>query len=207
MASRLPIWCRWPRDATDSPARRRKGCCRRPAAPPFCRCCATWRSTPTGAAANSRSAMPCNWRKKKGIANVRMPNGAVVAAEVHWYEAHGIGKVNKGMAMKFVVCVSRKNCGDFSTDELTRGRRVFVDGGERQGEADAGEVFVLFGLCGLPGEVVGGVEARFFRGGHHGAFRWQGGGGLFAAPNVCLLAAGSPGAFERRAFMSCNSRE
>lgn len=34
-----------------------------------------------------------SWRKKKGIANVRLPNGDVVAAEVHWYEAHGIGKV------------------------------------------------------------------------------------------------------------------
>ncbi|MDP3031379.1 MAG: hypothetical protein Q8N33_04805 [Rhodocyclaceae bacterium] len=34
-----------------------------------------------------------SWRKKKGIANVRLLNGDVVAAEVHWYEAHGIGKV------------------------------------------------------------------------------------------------------------------
>ena len=34
-----------------------------------------------------------NWRKKKGIASVRLPNGDVVTAEVHWYEAHGIGKV------------------------------------------------------------------------------------------------------------------
>jgi hypothetical protein len=34
-----------------------------------------------------------NWRKKKGIANERLANGEVVAAEVHWYEAHGIGKV------------------------------------------------------------------------------------------------------------------
>jgi hypothetical protein len=34
-----------------------------------------------------------NWRKKKGIAHVRLPNGDIVAAEVHWYEAHGIGKV------------------------------------------------------------------------------------------------------------------
>ena len=34
-----------------------------------------------------------NWRKKKGIANVKLPNGDVATAEVHWYEAHGIGKV------------------------------------------------------------------------------------------------------------------
>ncbi len=34
-----------------------------------------------------------NWRKKKGIAQVRLPDGSTVLAEVHWYEAHGIGKV------------------------------------------------------------------------------------------------------------------
>lgn len=31
------------------------------------------------------------WRKRKGIAKVRLEDGAVVLAEVHWYEAHGIG--------------------------------------------------------------------------------------------------------------------
>jgi len=34
-----------------------------------------------------------NWRKKKGVANVMLPNGTTAMAEVHWYEAHGIGKV------------------------------------------------------------------------------------------------------------------
>ncbi len=34
-----------------------------------------------------------NWRKKKGIANIRLPGGSMARAEVHWYEAHGIGKV------------------------------------------------------------------------------------------------------------------
>lgn len=34
-----------------------------------------------------------SWRKKKGIAHVRLPDGVIVLAEVHWYEAHGIGKV------------------------------------------------------------------------------------------------------------------
>lgn len=33
------------------------------------------------------------WRKKKGIAIVRLPNGTEAMAELHWYEAHGIGKV------------------------------------------------------------------------------------------------------------------
>ncbi len=32
------------------------------------------------------------WRKLKGVATVRLPDGAIVTAEVHWYEAHGIGK-------------------------------------------------------------------------------------------------------------------
>ena len=34
-----------------------------------------------------------NWLKKKGIARVRLAGGAVLNAEIHWYEAHGIGKV------------------------------------------------------------------------------------------------------------------
>jgi hypothetical protein len=33
-----------------------------------------------------------NWRKMKGAGTVRLPNGRVVDAELHWYEAHGIGK-------------------------------------------------------------------------------------------------------------------
>jgi hypothetical protein len=32
------------------------------------------------------------WRKVKGIARIRLPNGHVRLAELHWYEAHGIGK-------------------------------------------------------------------------------------------------------------------
>ena len=32
------------------------------------------------------------WRKRKGIARVRLPDGAVRRVEVHWYEAHGIGR-------------------------------------------------------------------------------------------------------------------
>ena len=34
-----------------------------------------------------------NWRKKKGIASVRLCDGTMAKAEIHWYEAHGIGKV------------------------------------------------------------------------------------------------------------------
>ena len=32
------------------------------------------------------------WRKMKGIALIRLANGRVRRAELHWYEAHSIGK-------------------------------------------------------------------------------------------------------------------
>ncbi|MBI3281947.1 MAG: hypothetical protein HYZ57_19145 [Acidobacteria bacterium] len=32
------------------------------------------------------------WRKLKGVAMVRFPNGEVRPAEVHWHEAHGVGR-------------------------------------------------------------------------------------------------------------------
>ncbi len=32
------------------------------------------------------------WRKLKGVATVKLENGNIHTAEVHWYEAHGIGK-------------------------------------------------------------------------------------------------------------------
>ena len=32
------------------------------------------------------------WRKIKGIANVRLQSGSIRNAELHWYEAHGIGR-------------------------------------------------------------------------------------------------------------------
>jgi hypothetical protein len=32
------------------------------------------------------------WRKLKGVAEVRLSNGTIRLAEIHWYEAHGIGK-------------------------------------------------------------------------------------------------------------------
>jgi hypothetical protein len=33
-----------------------------------------------------------NWRKMKGIATVQLADGTICDAELHWYEAHGIGK-------------------------------------------------------------------------------------------------------------------
>ena len=32
------------------------------------------------------------WLKRKGIGQVRLPDGGIRRAEIHWYEAHGIGK-------------------------------------------------------------------------------------------------------------------
>ncbi|MGO9393976.1 MAG: hypothetical protein ACLP7A_05110 [Desulfobaccales bacterium] len=32
------------------------------------------------------------WRKLKGFAKVRLQNGHMRRAELHWHEAHGIGK-------------------------------------------------------------------------------------------------------------------
>ncbi len=33
-----------------------------------------------------------HWRKLKGIAMIQLGNGNIRRAELHWYEAHGIGK-------------------------------------------------------------------------------------------------------------------
>jgi hypothetical protein len=32
------------------------------------------------------------WRKLKGICQVKLEDGTVLEAEVHWYEGHGVGK-------------------------------------------------------------------------------------------------------------------
>ncbi|MFL5399642.1 MAG: hypothetical protein ACJ79P_17240 [Myxococcales bacterium] len=33
------------------------------------------------------------WRKMKGIGTIRLPDGTIRRAELHWYEAHGIGRM------------------------------------------------------------------------------------------------------------------
>lgn len=35
---------------------------------------------------------PARWRKLKGIAQVRLPNGMIRQVVLHWYEAHGVGR-------------------------------------------------------------------------------------------------------------------
>ena len=32
------------------------------------------------------------WRKRKGVAEIRLKTGEIVRAELHWYEASGIGR-------------------------------------------------------------------------------------------------------------------
>ena len=35
---------------------------------------------------------PGKWRKLKGIARVELRDGSIRLAELHWYEAHGMGR-------------------------------------------------------------------------------------------------------------------
>jgi hypothetical protein len=35
-----------------------------------------------------------NWKKMKGVADVQLSDGSIRRAEIHWFEAHGIGKRN-----------------------------------------------------------------------------------------------------------------
>lgn len=39
------------------------------------------------------------WRKRKGVAKVRLLDGTIHDAELHWYEAHGVGR--REMKIKF----------------------------------------------------------------------------------------------------------
>jgi hypothetical protein len=41
------------------------------------------------------------WRKRKGRATVRLADGTVCAAEIHWFEAHGLGR--KDFKIKKVI--------------------------------------------------------------------------------------------------------
>jgi hypothetical protein len=41
------------------------------------------------------------WRKMKGFATVRLSSGQVCEAEIHWFEAHGIGR--KDLKIKRVI--------------------------------------------------------------------------------------------------------
>jgi hypothetical protein len=42
------------------------------------------------------------WRKKKGIATIKLDDGTYRLAEVHWYEAHGIGRKEEKIKFPFL---------------------------------------------------------------------------------------------------------
>lgn len=42
------------------------------------------------------------WRKRKGVAQVRLLSGRIRLAEIHWYEAHGIGKREFKLKLPFL---------------------------------------------------------------------------------------------------------
>jgi hypothetical protein len=66
----------------------------------FFEICGEMTGVETFAAGNSIRELPRlrkiygqgRWRKRKGIAAVKLPNGTIRQAELHWYEASGIGK-------------------------------------------------------------------------------------------------------------------
>ena len=74
---------------------------------------------------------PGRWRKLKGAAKVRLQNGKIRNAEVHWYEAHGIGRKKMKIKRfldwvmarakennKFAVCVENKDCEDLEKRKI-----------------------------------------------------------------------------------------
>lgn len=42
------------------------------------------------------------WRKLKGVASVRLADNTIRLAELHWYEAHGIGKREFKLKLPFL---------------------------------------------------------------------------------------------------------
>ena len=41
------------------------------------------------------------WRKRKGTAKIRLADGTICTAELHWYEAHGIGR--RDLKIKHII--------------------------------------------------------------------------------------------------------
>lgn len=42
------------------------------------------------------------WRKLKGVARVRLKSGRIRLAEIHWYEAQGVGKREFKLKLPFL---------------------------------------------------------------------------------------------------------
>jgi hypothetical protein len=75
---------------------------------------------------------PGRWRKMKGIADIRLADGTIRPAEVHWYEAHGVGrrkmKVKQFLDWKvvatprkrihFALCIDNKDAEDLEKGKV-----------------------------------------------------------------------------------------
>jgi hypothetical protein len=114
----------------------------------------------------------------KGIANIRLKNGRIRHAEVHWYEAHGIGKkefkrrgistrLRKPVASrKFAVCVENNGC----EASLERNKIYVVlpdKDAESQGDLrvvdESGEDYLFSGSRFVAIEVPAAVKASLLR--------------------------------------------
>jgi hypothetical protein len=73
------------------------------------------------------------WRKLKGVALVWFPNDDVRRAEVHWYEAHGVGRhkmksnvfwietmVTNKNRVEFAICMSNEGYEDLEEAKIYR---------------------------------------------------------------------------------------
>jgi hypothetical protein len=45
------------------------------------------------------------WRKRKGYAEVRLSDGTIIRAELHWYEATGIASLMAKASRRLVICL------------------------------------------------------------------------------------------------------
>lgn len=42
------------------------------------------------------------WRKRKGVADVKLISGIIRLAEIHWYECHGVGRREFKLKLPFL---------------------------------------------------------------------------------------------------------
>ena len=57
------------------------------------------------------------WRKVKGVATIRLSDGVLRTAELHWYEAHGVGRKE----FKIIVGALRETCATHGAITLENG--------------------------------------------------------------------------------------
>ena len=56
-----------------------------------------------------RAYGPGRWKKRKGVAWIRLPDGTLCGAEIHWCEAHGVGRREPTGCWKTRSCVDCSN--------------------------------------------------------------------------------------------------